>query len=531
MIDQNTTAQTLAGLIEDHLGEIIQSWEERVGRSASFSPGELRHTAFNPSTSLRAIVSDLRIGKYTALSTCLTQLSTTCWQRGFTNGEMTESLLLCRDAILPIIRRHAFDIDSIWSMIATLDECLRWMVRYFNMEYEAEANRRLRKQHEYIAAMLRMGVKNSELIDIDEVLRQVAEGIIAAADVDHCSFYMMDERHNRLIPRHGVSKKSPSITSEQYFMNHPPDLTTDLFLGELLERREPLVSYNAQIDPRVDRDLVETMGTKTVLAIPLVANDRVLAVALTGTFQDRRAFTDEQIELAWDVTRAAALVIENARLHQQIRHVAALEERERLAREIHDNLAQALSILKLQASNIDDLLRRGQIEQAQAFLAEMKATATEAHTDARETIFGLRHSSSSASEFLSTLCACLDRFRSVSGIDARLVAPDETISTLSTATVIQLTRVIQEALTNVRKHAGADAVVVQLEPSDGHLSVTVEDNGRGFDLDQVTNRGTGGVGLQIMRERAESVGGHLEVHTAPGRGTRVVAQIPLTSGR
>ncbi len=531
MIEQKTTSSELAALLEQHLEEIANSWAEKGYQIASFFPSEgwLDDLRASMTTGLRALIDVLTTGSCASLKTYLVDVSVTCLRSGFENCEATEAMLLCKDAVMAVIRREVVDTDTVWAMISELDTCLRLMVGHFNTLYIAETNRNLREQHEQIVSMLRIGAGDPESIDIDEVLRQVAEGIMAAVETDHCDFYLMDEAQNRLIPKCGVSKSPLSPEARQAFLSQPPDLTTDAFYRELVQRKQPLVAYNAQIDSRVNKEVVEAMGARSVLAVPLVANDRVFAVAATGTFQEYRTFTDEQIELAWDFARAATLVLENARLRQQNRQMAALEERERLAREIHDNLAQTLGILRLQASNIDDLVHRGQFEQAHIFLDEMKKTAAEAHVDAREAIFGLRHSASSASEFLPTLRTYLERFRATCGIEAQLVVRNETDLVLPGAAVIQLTRVIQEALTNVRKHARAHAAWVRLEQDDGQLSVMIEDDGEGFDLAEVSRKASGGVGLQIMRERAESLGGVLHIDTEPGKGTRIVAQIPLSS--
>ena len=160
----------------------------------------------------------------------------------------------------------------------------------------------------------------------------------------------------------------------------------------------------------------------------------------------------------------------------------------------------------------------------------MKRTASEAQEDAREAIFGLRHSASSQAEIVPMLQARLERFRKVYGMDARLVVQDESLSALPTATVVQLTQIIQEALANVRKHANAKTISVYLARSGGHLIATVEDDGKGFDFGAMLAREYSGVGLQIMHERAQSVGGDLEIATS-GEGTRVVVRVPVEDER
>jgi len=244
-------------------------------------------------------------------------------------------------------------------------------------------------------------------------------------------------------------------------------------------------------------------------------------------------FTEADARLIDLFADQAAIAIENVQLHEQVHQLAALEERERLAREIHDNLAQALSVLKLQASYAEDLLRNGQYEQLETYLGELKRTATEAHDDARDAIFSLRQRAASPEEFLASIRAHLDRYHRLYGLNVELVVQDETLIDLTPAAVVQLTRIIQEALANVRKHARANSVRVRMERCDDQYCITVVDDGRGFDSGELAHRerGAGGMGLQIMRERVESLGGTLEIDSEPGEGTRVIVGIPLAEMR
>lgn len=686
MGNQTESARVLAFLLAEYGDRIASTWAELTYRNASFRPGEHWRDILIKSWSagLQAAIDYLVDGNAAALETYLTNLSHACLRSGYEMGEVTEALLLCKDAVLPVIA-EALGVGGAmaWAVIGELDTCLRWMVRQFNAIYAAEANSRLKRQHEHIMRMLRLGSESPGMLEIDVVLRSIAEGIIDSIENDHCHFYLVDTNANRLLPMVGISRTDVQPEMTRLFLDSSPDLTTDVFLRQVLEQKAPLVSSNAQLDTRVNRNLIGAMGTKSILAVPLIAHDRVLAIAVTGTFDEFRTFTEEQIELAWDVAKAgtllienarlnaarlaesqsiqrgisallqeleleevlkivctetqrltgaqdsaayllqdddwlqlffsmgelpiheripteqsltgaalrerktmltntpgsdqrlfrtahtirnmliapliangrrvgalyaaskptdfdeedarivgifadqAAIAIENARLQEQLRQMAKLEERERLAREIHDNLAQALSILKLQASNIGDLLRAGQVEQAQTFLAEMIKTAGEAHADAREAIFSLRHSASSPAEFIAGLKSHLEHYRRTYGLDAQLVIQEADLNELPANVVVQLSRIIQEALTNVRKHASASAVVVRLEKAERSLTVTVEDNGQGFDFDPANRKENGGVGLQIMRERTESLGGVLTIAAQPGHGTRVVAQLPL----
>ena len=526
------SAPLLVPLLERHLDEIAADWSERIYRNASFHPDErwLETLLASSTRGLRAIIDALATGSDAALNAYLGDLCRGSLRSGFESGEVSEAILLCKDAAMPVISRaDALQLDEMWAAVSELDACLRRMVGYFNTLYAAEMNQRLVQQHEHIMAMLKLSEKPAETLEIDEVLRYVAQGIIDSIEVDHCDFYLASDDQQHLIPRPGISKHPRPSHQIDAFLNHPPDKTSDVFLRQVMERKEPLISDNAASDSRVNREVAGPMHTKSILAVPLVSHNQVFAIAITGTFADIRAFTAEQIEMARDIARAATLVIENTRLHQQTRYMAVLEERERLAREIHDDIAQVLSVLNLQTSFVQELLANRQVEQAQAFLAGMKNMAADAHADSREAIFSLRHGVSTAGEFLTMLQAHVDRYRNLYGIDVHLDVEETAITELSASAVNQLPRIIQEALTNVRKHASASLVWVRMEKNGAFLTVTIEDNGQGFEPGDARRKDGGGVGLQVMRERAESLGGALDIKAQSGRGAQIIARIPLSN--
>lgn len=530
---QQEETDELATLLEQHIDEIAVSWAEKVSQQlASLHPAkyELDLSRISTTRGLRALIDALRTGSYASLKDYLSDLSHDCLGSGLETGEVVTMLLLCKDSILEVAKRFSFDPPLIWLMISRLDACLFWMVETSIRLSTSQINLRRREQQKHIISMI-IDARDPDSIEMDRLLQEVAEGIMTAVQADHCDFYLMDESQRRLIPKWGVRRSPPSSALAQHFMSTPIDLATDSFMSEVLERNEPSFLEDLQSNPRVNKEVAGVLGARSVLAVPLVVDGRALGLAVTGTFDDDyRTFTEEQVELAWDIARVATLVIENAQLHQQARHIAALVERERLSREIHDNLAQALSALKLQASYIEQLLQTNQQEQALIYATMMKKIAAEAQEDAREAIFSLRHSASSQAELVPMLEARLERFRKVYGMDTRLVLQDELPSALPTATVVQLTQIIQEALSNVRKHANAKTISVALARSDGHLVVTVEDDGKGFDFSAMLASGYSGFGLQIMHERAQSVGGDLEI-TSSGEGTRVVVRVPVKEQR
>jgi signal transduction histidine kinase len=199
-----------------------------------------------------------------------------------------------------------------------------------------------------------------------------------------------------------------------------------------------------------------------------------------------------------------------------------LEERERLAREMHDGLAQSLGLLHMKLQGA--LARSADAPTLAADLREMVQITDGAYEEVRQSIFGLRTFVSRRLSLVPTLTEYLHEFSAHNGIPVELEVPGGSLGPVPVASEVQAVRIIQEALANVRKHAAAHRARVRLERDGAWLRVTVEDDGVGWD--HLPSPNGLHFGLQTMRERAESLGGRLEIEAAPGRGARVVATLP-----
>ncbi len=215
-------------------------------------------------------------------------------------------------------------------------------------------------------------------------------------------------------------------------------------------------------------------------------------------------------------------------LLEQQRALATLRERDRVARELHDTLGQVLGYIKMQAAVAQTFLERADLSEAKTRVARLAAAAQDAQCDVREYILGTRAGGSGAVPLVPALSDYLRQFGQNCGIATDLtVLPELADRVFDPMSGAQLLRIIQEALTNVRKHARARRVDVRIGAHDGRAEATVQDDGCGFDPAAVQPAGGHRFGLQVMQERAEEVGGAVQVHSAPGEGTRVVITMPL----
>jgi nitrate/nitrite-specific signal transduction histidine kinase len=268
---------------------------------------------------------------------------------------------------------------------------------------------------------------------------------------------------------------------------------------------------------------------RSYIGIPLQARG-LLVGGLTLITHPGQSVTQEGIRVLKAMGQQIGIAVLNAMRFQHARSEATLEERERLAREMHDSLAQALGYLKMKASLTDELLSGGQIAKAQVNLREVKEIAGETYLDVREAIFGLRNTFAQGTQFLPGLIAYLDKYQLHYGFAVQLIAPDDCCPSFSPETSLQLTRIIQEALMNVRKHAGTDRATIHFARIDRQWQIAIEDHGHGFDPHAIRCEGSQFLGLHIMQERALGIGGELAIETKSESGTRVLIRVPIESG-
>ncbi len=267
----------------------------------------------------------------------------------------------------------------------------------------------------------------------------------------------------------------------------------------------------------------------SILAAPLKLGDRFLGMIKVIRRSPRR-FRQPDAQLLMRLAHPVVISIENAQLYHQLRYLATLEERDRLAREMHDHFAQLMGYINVRAALTDELLSTGQLADARDSLAELKRAAKMAYTDVREEIFNLRTSVDPQVGLLPTLRKYLSEYHLHYGLEIELLCQDESLTQFPSEIASQVLRIIQEALSNVRKHSHASLALVRFEAQQGQVCIQVEDNGQGFYSDELQKPGQH-YGLQIMRERAESVGGSLSLESKPGQGTRVTIFLPWRPGK
>jgi len=521
--EQEVARSELAALLKQHQGEIATAWAEKVRGLAGSVYANLPLEEVRSLTlrGLEAMEESLKTASPAALDGFLAEICPARSEAIADTSAVTEALLLCKEAALFVIRDVCGpDSCETWVLVSQLDAVLRRMVGGLTSLCTAEMRRQLHDERARVQALLDMAQTVSSTLELDEVVSRAAEQIVAALRADRCSFHLVDEER-----RSTVFLRRPYDWSSRVLRSF--DSYTSYF-HEVLTTREPLTSYDAQSDPRFNQDAAREIGAKSALAVPLLVKGKVIAVAWTYTVDDYRRFTDEEIALAQGMGNMLGLVIQNAQLYEQSRLLAVMEERARLSREIHDGIAQTLGALQLKASQLEHALSNQQVDESQGHLSELQEMISRAYRDLREAMLGLRAVVEPGTDLVTVLREYLAHYQDQYGLDVRLDAGQEEPAILEGEVQAQVMRIVQEALRNVRRHAGTGRATVRIERQGDGLRICMVDEGRGFDPGLLDAREDGRhLGLHTMRERAASVGGSLIVESRPAEGTSVVLQLPL----
>jgi signal transduction histidine kinase len=268
---------------------------------------------------------------------------------------------------------------------------------------------------------------------------------------------------------------------------------------------------------------------RTLLAVPVRGSGPFRGNLYLCDREEGLPFSASDEETLLRFATQAALALERSHAHARLRALAVAEERLRIARELHDSVAQVLAFVNAKSQAIQEQLRSGRIAEAQAQLARLAAASRETYTDVRESILALRAAGEEARPLAEALRDYSERWEDQTGIAVQLKLQAD--PELPPGVQTQLLRITQEALANVRKHSAAKEVTVQLTKEGPYLQLLVRDNGCGFDVGAQADAKKPSFGLTSMRERASSIGAELCVESEPNRGTTVQVRLPLRSYR
>lgn len=392
-------------------------------------------------------------------------------------------------------------------MLAAIAFLAAWQNRVLTKEL-ALCDDALRGQIARLTALRDMAQCLGGPLRLEEVLMQGAERVKTVLGVDAAHIHLVGDQGRTLELETSAGAPASFMTEESTIG------IGECVCGQVASSVQPIVVMDVNGDARATRVACQRHGYCTVAGVPLRSRDRAMGI-LTVTCRANREFASADLEMMTTLGNQLGAAIENAQLYGEMEqrvhelslrmeHLAIVQERERISREIHDGLAQALALLNLRVNVATSLLAAGQVEQTRKELDDAAQVIDAANHDVREAITALRLTSPKGAGFVPTLCEFVLDFGLRNNIAMDFVAPDGARSVvLAPLAEVQLMRIIQEALTNVRKHARAQRARVTLVRRGARLVATIQDDGQGFDMDAVLRgQNRRNFGLTTMQERA-----------------------------
>jgi len=393
-----------------------------------------------------------------------------------------------------------------------------------------EMDTQVQKQTEHIADKSRsleilydIATSLSSAHSLDELLEQFLDTLMTLVDARGASVRLLDSKNmTRLVASRGLSKK---IKEEDKLVDVNRCLCGKITRHGGLGIQKGIEACNQFLScPVIDGDC------KELVVVPLQYQDRILGVY--NLFLDRPSseLGKDARDLLNSIGKHLGLAIEKTRLDHNARRLAIMEERNMIANELHDSLAQSLVSMRLQTKMMGETLYRKDIRHAQNEVRNLNTAIDDAHTSLRELLSNFR-SKMDERGLVYAVNDLLYTFKQETGINTYVHCDDsKEHSGLSPAQELQVYRIIQEALANIKKHSDACNIRVLINrlPKDG-CNVLIEDDGQGIKENEIDAEPGEHIGLSVMKERANAINGELQIESEPGEGTRVLLHVPASS--
>jgi PAS domain S-box-containing protein len=287
----------------------------------------------------------------------------------------------------------------------------------------------------------------------------------------------------------------------------------------------PLVVPAIEMESSTFPEAARVLMGHAYVGVPMRAKGKVVGVlSIIGPVG--REFSPEEVSLLASITDQVAVAMENAQLYKRAENLAVAEERQRIAREIHDTLAQGFTGINIQLEAVESALELGQVELALERLCNARDLANESLAEARRSVWALRSQSLAEKALADAVRDSVRGLTAGTGLLVAVEAQDE-LPRIPIELQTDLLRVVQEAVMNVVKHAQAKHLTVKLRHEDNKIELDIKDDGRGFSIDRASIDPVdfSGFGLTAMEERMARHGGEFQIWSHPQRGTHIVATV------
>lgn len=417
-----------------------------------------------------------------------------------------------------------------WRMLSAL-ALLVFVVRSLDV-FDAIERRRIQRLQEerdlaqsnarYLAeswaeALMKINRQIAELNELDDILFEIVCCARKLLNSDFAAIALLDEKQRLMLRCFAISdsvQAAPRVgTSVQ--------VKSGLILEVLQAAQAYRTAGTEALGWQADLCMCVEATISEAAFVPLLLNNVAVGVLWSARTKSEPYTADDLLGLE-RLANQSVIAIQHSLMAAQIQSLAVVGERARIAREMHDSLAQILGYMNLQAQTLEALLKQNKQEALFAEIKRMREAIQTAHADVRENILSLRTTLSTEAGVASAMLEYLDGFSLQTGIEIKLENQLDGYLGLSPLAEVQLVCVLQEALANVRKHARATEVSVRLTRQVGCAHLEITDNGVGF-VEQADSQR---FGLHTMRERAQQVGGKLSISSRVGQGTTVICELP-----
>ncbi len=369
-------------------------------------------------------------------------------------------------------------------------------------------------------ALINISRRIAKLEHVDDILIYIVDNVYQLLNTDFVGVAITNQENSAL-----ELKCYSSGGTTQLVDNAPIRVTNSLVKNAMRTSASYRSLGNESIEIFEGVCFFTDKPARAIVIVPLQLENTIIGALWIASIEDTQFSETDAIWLE-SMADQVAIAIQHGLMTSQLQSLSIVQERGRIAREMHDGLAQVLGYLNLQVQTLGSLLNQGKTEKLQNELLQMRQAVQTAHADVRENILSLRTTLAQEKGLEAAVREYLSEFGIQTGIKTLLSFHADGDLNLSSVAEVQLVCILQEALTNVRKHAqaGQVGVVIRKETlGDGdHIHMQIIDDGIGFVMADSKRH----FGLQTMRERAESVNGILAIKSGKGNGTYVECQFP-----
>ncbi len=397
-----------------------------------------------------------------------------------------------------------------------------------------------RKTYDYRQTLLSFSIKMGSIIDLSELADEMLPTISKALRITQVKLLFEDIDSGEFATKFAHPEAEGESSDELRFNIDNPIITW------LVKEARPLsleqIGSNPQFKGLWQTEREKLATSNVELLCPIKSRGKLIGILALGRKQSNILYSHEDIELMISMASQAGIIIENARMLDSLKNqqhqveqllaqavLAQEEERKRISIDLHDSVAQWLVAASYRAQTCSQVLAADDNDKAkaQAELAEVESTITKSVKELRRVVIGLRPPALDELGLTHALQQSLEALKT-DGLDCKFTIVGTTLR-LPPSREIAAYRIVQEALTNIHKHANATKVNLRLQFEKDKLLVEVGDNGKGFDLHETLDSAisVGHLGLLGMKQRAEMLGGDIKIKTGEGVGTTIILSLPI----